>query len=327
MGCMGISSLLSKTRKKKKSKKTSPTPEKEQAIYIFPNIPPQVYQPHGRHEVYERPQIRPQIRMVRSDFEVPQPVRRPPPRTALSADRDVRCSELPRRASYDSTKSTTRDEPEPSTSNTLAQNRKPQLNTDRQEFPREYNLAQARARRVDLNFLWQDKRDSLDEESILAAKGQRPACIKPRSMCEADCLCTRCLARLFREHKRPSLQIDDVDPQSSFSRASRIPVPALTSRRDSYSSNSSRASSRASSKSPSRTPARTPSGLSPAASRTSSRASSRNGSAVRLGKQTSKLEDRVNKLLTADDADPFRQENRSRRQADVKYTGTWIFYR
>ncbi|KAI1446453.1 hypothetical protein F5Y02DRAFT_382972 [Annulohypoxylon stygium] len=330
MGCLGISSLFGKKRKRKCGRASS-VPEKDQTIYIFPNIPLQGYQPRGRREVYERPPVRPQIRMVRSDFDVPQLTRRPPPRTSLSTDTDVRRSGLPRRTSDDSTRSTKRDEPEPPTSNTLTQNRKSQLNPTRPELPREYSLAKARARRVDLNFLWQDKRDSLDEESILAAKGKRPAYIKPRSMCESDCLCTRCLARLFRENKRPSFQGDDMEPQFSFLKRFKIPAPALASRRESNSSNSSRASSkspsRTASKTASKSPSRTPSGDSPAASRASSRTSSRNGSAVRLSKQMSKSEDRVSGPLTADNTEVVRRENRVRRRPDVKYTGTWMFYR
>ncbi|KAI0882708.1 uncharacterized protein GGS22DRAFT_168548 [Annulohypoxylon maeteangense] len=249
MGCFGIFSLL-----RKKSKRSLSTQDRQQGVCTVPNVPVQAYQPQGRTKVYESSRFR----MVRNDVRISRTIHRSPQRILIRSEAEPRRSRLPRRLSDDSSSSNVvRDGQEPR--KTRTQSRKPWWDSTYEELRDEFDSCRAKAPHIDVDFLWQDRRDSLEEESILAARGQISSQVRPRRGCKEDCLCSRCFARLFKEHKehkKQSVSSDDIKLPQNSPKPSKIPGPVMSTRRDSNSSSrSSRASSRASSRSasPSRT--------------------------------------------------------------------------
>ncbi|KAI1459403.1 hypothetical protein F4805DRAFT_421423 [Annulohypoxylon moriforme] len=247
MGCFGIFNLL-----REKSKRSLPTSRARQTIYIIPNVPLQAYQPHGRIGVYESPQFR----MTSDDYCTTRTAYHYPHRILIKPEPELRRSRLPRRESEDSSK--TKEPNKSSKSNvakdkkgsfkTRTQARKPWWDSTCHELRDEFESCRANAPRIDEDFLWRDRRDSLEEGSILAARGQGSSREQPQRGCKRDCLCPRCLAQLLKERKRPLMDPDDMTLLQSFPKPSRIPGPAASTRRGSSSSGqSSRTSSRSSS--------------------------------------------------------------------------------
>ncbi|KAI1214049.1 uncharacterized protein F4807DRAFT_112339 [Annulohypoxylon truncatum] len=269
MGCFGIFHLL----RKKKSKSALPAPNNDHRIYATPNVPVQAYQSRGRTELYESSQFQ----MTRNGLDVPQIAHCASRRILIKTEPELKCPRLPRRASDDSSRSNVAKDERESSKTLVSQSVKPWLDLTSPELRRE--IESCRASHIDYDFLWRDRRDSLEEESILAARGQVSSQPRPRRSCKPDCLCPRCIARLFKEHKRPLINIQS---QQDVPKPSRIPGPAASTRRESYSSSSS------------------------------SRASSRNSSPDRTNREAYKLAVRNSKVPKVSDSESAKGEHQGR---------------
>ncbi|KAI2466396.1 hypothetical protein F4781DRAFT_355039 [Annulohypoxylon bovei var. microspora] len=239
MGCFGIFSLL-----RKNSEQASSTSSRRSNIYVVPDVPKQVSQSRGRAEMYESSQIR----VVKKEYDIPRAVHRSPYAVLRKAspERGRRyTTKLPRRSSNESNPDVVIDGREAFRKHT--RNRKTWWESTHRELRDGFKSCHTKAPRIDVDFLWQDRRDSLDEESILAARGLKapgPSQGKPRRSCKLDCLCPRCIAALFKEHPRSSVNPCDIKLKQKHPKPSKIPRPPSSTRSDSSSRHSSRVSSR-----------------------------------------------------------------------------------
>ncbi|KAI1104160.1 hypothetical protein F4804DRAFT_307995 [Jackrogersella minutella] len=207
MGCSGIFSLL---WGKKRSKKEDPTPNQVRRV---PVVPRQVRPNLQRHEEYTNSQHR----VVIDDRELLQFSRPLTLRDVLPPPR----SSIPRRASNESDRSPS----VPAASEGEA--RIPRKVTTEHDLRAEYERCRANAPPVDENFLWNDRRDSLDERSILAALGHKVNGLpeqKPRRHCRAGCICSRCIGVLFPQMFASPDEFERRRSEKPLKR-SRIPVP------------------------------------------------------------------------------------------------------